>query len=57
MIVPNLIDPDLQEALTAVKAIGLRCSDRGVAVVVIQRPRAGVPAPKGSIVSVRLSND
>jgi hypothetical protein len=57
VIVPDLIDLDLREALSAVQAVGLRLSATGVGVVVLQRPVAGAPVQKGSVVAVRLSNN
>lgn len=57
VIVPNLIDLDLKEAVAAVQAVGLRLKAVGVGIVVFQRPAAGTPVPSGSTVTVGLSNN
>jgi beta-lactam-binding protein with PASTA domain len=55
VLVPDLTDLDLKDALQAVKAVGLGLRSHGVGVVVSQNPAAGVPVPIGSVVTVVLS--
>ena len=57
VIVPQLVDLNLKEAVAAVHAVGLRLRAIGVGDVVAQSPPGGTPVPKGSTVTVALSNN